>query len=276
MSNIGKKIKTAGNDIVKNCINNKSSKSQASNLIKNNSINKNKNNLNNYKKRKPSTPSINQREKNILLVQEPNSMPGNGLWCHIPKQKELVQEKPYESVIPKIKAEAEQLIDAEKSADKKLISELKNQIKDLSLKLQEINLKYSDAEFRAQRAENLHKIAMVELQNKNDEYKDIHENALYMENNVESLNEALNNAKKEISRLKSELNNEIENNKNLNLKIQELLIEKDKNLYVNSEEMTKMKNNISQLNIEKENLIKTTQTKTNKENEANIEILSQK
>ena len=270
MSNIGKKIKTAGNNIIKSN-NNISQKRQPSNPKTNNS------NIssNNQKRKKPITPSINPRERNIMLVQGPNAIPGNGLWCQMPKQKDLNQDKPYESIIPKIKAETELLLDPEKIADKKLIAELKNQIKDLNLKLQDINLKYSDAEFRAQRAENLQKIATEELKNKKEEYDDIHENALNMENNVESLNEALNNAKKEILRLQNELNNEIDNNKKLNIKIQELLLEKDKNSHINSEEIIKMQKNISQLNIEKENLIKIIQTKTNKESEANIEILSQ-
>ena len=123
----------------------------------------------------PLTPSINQREKNILLMQDPSGIPGNGLWCQIPQKN--INDKPYESIIPKIKAETQLLLDPEKAADKKLISELKNQIKDLSLKLQDVTLKYSDAEFRAQRAENLHKIANEELQTKKDEYNDIHENA---------------------------------------------------------------------------------------------------
>ena len=281
MSNVGKTIKAAGNNIIKNSNNNIPSKRQPSNQKKRTNINNNTNNTNindnssnNIKRKKPTTPSINQRDRNILLVNGPNGMPGNGLWCQMPKQKEIIQDKPYESIIPKIKAEAELLLDPEKAADKKLIAELKNQIKDLSLKLQEINLKYSDAEFRAQRAENLQKMAVAELQNKKDEYNDMHENALNMENSVESLNEALNNAKKEINRLQTELNNEINNNKKLNEKIQELLIEKDKNNYFNSEEIVKMQKNISQLNIEKENLIKIIQTKTNKESEANIEILT--
>ena len=271
MSNVGKKIKTAGNNIIKS--NNIPSKHQPSHTKPNNNNNPSSNNA---KRKKPNTPSINQREKNIILVQGSNGMPGNGLWCQMPNKKEINQDKPYESIIPKIKAETELLFDAEKVADKKLISELKNQIKDLNLKLQEINLKYSDAEFRAQRAENLQKIAVEELQNKKDEYDDIHENAMNMENNVESLNEALNSAKKEIVRLQTELNNEIDNNKKLNIKIQELLIEKDKNSYTNSEEIIKMQKNISQLNLEKENLIKIIQSKTNKESEANIDILTQK
>ena len=273
MSNIGKKIKTAGNNIVKNFPNNNQTKRQPSthktNISKNNiSIN----NKNNSKTKKPNTALINQREKNIVLVQGPNAMPGSGLWCQMPKQ---IEDKPYESIIPKIKAETESLMDAEKAADKKLISELKNQIRDLNIKLQEINLKYSDAEFRAQRAENLQKMAVEELQNKKNEYDDIHENALNMENNVESLNEALNNAKKEIMRLQNELNNEISNNKKLNLKIEELLKEKDKNNYLNSEEIIKMQKNISQLNKEKENLIKIIQTKTNKETDNNNGIINQ-
>ena len=215
MSNIHKKIKTAGNNIIKNTniqnqpprqkIINKSDKAKNNSLINNNNIpNKPQ------KKKYPLTPSINQREKNILLMQDPSGIAGNGLWCQMPKKDSV--EKPYESIIPKIKAETQLLLDPEKAADKRLIAELKNQIRDLSLKLQDVTLKYSDAEFRAQRAENLHKIANEELQNKKDEYNDIHENAMTMENNVESLNEALNNAKKEITRLQTELNNETEIN----------------------------------------------------------------
>ena len=195
MSNIHKKIKTAGNNIIKNTniqnqpprqkIINKSDKAKNNSLINNNNIpNKPQ------KKKYPLTPSINQREKNILLMQDPSGIAGNGLWCQMPKKDSV--EKPYESIIPKIKAETQLLLDPEKAADKRLIAELKNQIRDLSLKLQDVTLKYSDAEFRAQRAENLHKIANEELQNKKDEYNDIHENAMTMENNVESLNEALN------------------------------------------------------------------------------------
>ena len=119
-------------------------------------------------------------------MQDPSGLAGNGLWCQVPKKN--VEDKPYESIIPKIKAESQLLLDPEKAADKKLIAELKNQIRDLSLKLQDVTLKYSDAEFRAQRAENLHKITNEELQSKKEEFNDIHENALNMENNVESLN----------------------------------------------------------------------------------------
>jgi hypothetical protein len=138
MSNVGKKIKTAGNNIIKNN-NNIPSKRRPSNDTKISNNNKSNNIPNINKKKKPNTPSINQRERNIMLIQGPNAMPGNGLWCQMPKQKELIQDKPYESIIPKIKAETELLLDAEKAADKKLISELKNQIKDLNLKLQDIN-----------------------------------------------------------------------------------------------------------------------------------------
>ena len=237
MSNIHKKIKTAGNNIIKNNTHIHTQNQPLRNQIKNPTSLSNNNNKNisaNKQKRKyPLTPSINQREKNILLMQDPSGIAGNGLWCQMPKKDSI--EKPYESIIPKIKAETQLLLDPEKAADKKLIAELKNQIRDLSLKLQDVTLKYSDAEFRAQRAENLHKIANEELQNKKDEYNDIHENALTMENNVESLNEALNSAKKEITRLQTELNNEMEINKKLNSQIEELLKEKDKNNHLTSD-----------------------------------------
>ena len=270
MSTTHKKIKTAGNTIIKTIIP-KSTKSK--NISSSNNPHITTTNPK-QKKKSPLTPSINQRERNILLMQDPSGIPGNGLWCQIPNKNR--EEKPYESIIPKIKAESQLLLDPEKAADKKLITELKNQIKDLSLKLQEVTLKYSDAEFRAQRAENLQKIANEELQNKKDEYNGIHENAMNMENNVESLNEALNNAKKEITRLQTELNSELELNKKLNSQIEELLKEKDKNNHFTSEEQIKLQKTIAQLNTEKENLLKIIQSKVNSESSANIETLNSK
>ena len=270
-SNNHKKIKTAGNNIIKNTTNvHNPRKSKNISLSNNPQTNPN---IPKQKKKSPLTPSINQREKNILLMQDPSGIAGNGLWCQIPKK---IEDKPYESIIPKIKAENQLLLDPEKAADKKLITELKNQIRDLSLKLQDVTLKYSDAEFRAQRAENLQKITNEELQSKKDEFNDIHENAMNMENNVESLNEALNSAKKEITRLQQELNNETEINKKLNEQIEQLLKEKDKNNHFTSEEQIKMQNTIKQLNTEKENLLKIIQTKVNSEANLNIENLSSK
>ena len=76
MSNIGKKIKNAGNNIIKNS--NISSKNQSNHKT----INNNNIIINNQKKKKATTPSINQRERNILLIQGPNAMPGNGLWSN--------------------------------------------------------------------------------------------------------------------------------------------------------------------------------------------------
>ena len=270
-SNNHKKIKTAGNNIIKNTTNvHNPRKSKNISLSNNPQTNPN---IPKQKKKSPLTPSINQREKNILLMQDPSGIAGNGLWCQIPKK---IEDKPYESIIPKIKAENQLLLDPEKAADKKLITELKNQIRDLSLKLQDVTLKYSDAEFRAQRAENLQKITNEELQSKKDEFNDIHENAMNMENNVESLNEALNSAKKEITRLQQELNNETEINKKLNEQIEQLLKEKDKNNHFTSEEQIKLQNTIKQLNTEKENLLKIIQTKVNSEANLNIENLSSK
>ena len=152
-SNNHKKIKTAGNNIIKNTTNVKNPRKSKNISLSNNP--QTNPNIPKPKKKSPLTPSINQREKNILLMQDPSGIAGNGLWCQIPKK---IEDKPYESIIPKIKAENQLLLDPEKAADKKLITELKNQIRDLSLKLQDVTLKYSDAEFRAQRAENLQKI----------------------------------------------------------------------------------------------------------------------
>ena len=271
MSQQGKKIKTAGSNIISNnikIINNPANITNGKNITTysnntNNSsyIPKNKT-PNNAKNRriKPSTTNLNQRENNILLMQGSTGIQGNGLWCQMPKKK-VEEDKPYVSIIPQIKEESKFIYDTEKLIDKKLIENLKSQVIDLTSKLQEKIVKLSDAEFRAERSEKLKKIIEDDLKSKISELSEYKESAIDMKNDNESLNEALNSAKKEIARLQNELNIESSKNKELNNKLSEFMIDKDKNNHLNSEEISKLQNNISKLQNEKANLIKMIQEK---------------
>ena len=271
MSQQGKKIKTAGSNIISNnikIINNPANITNGKNITTysnntNNSSyipkNKTPNNAKN-RRNKPSTTNLNQRENNILLMQGSTGIQGNGLWCQMPKKK-VEEDKPYVSIIPQIKEESKFIYDTEKLIDKKLIENLKSQVIDLTSKLQEKIVKLSDAEFRAERSEKLKKIIEDDLKSKISELSEYKESAIDMKNDNESLNEALNSAKKEIARLQNELNIESSKNKELNNKLSEFMIDKDKNNHLNSEEISKLQNNISKLQNEKANLIKMIQEK---------------
>lgn len=280
MSNIGKKIKTAGSNIINSNIhiNNKNqNNSKNISIYSNSNINKSSiSNVNNKTKQKPkpSTCNPNQRERNIILMQEPSGIQGGGLWCQAPRKKLEEEEKPYVSIIPQIKEETKLLFDTEKMIDKKLIDNLRAQISELSSRLNEKIKNYTDAQFRAERAENLNKIIEEDLKSKNEELKTYKESSIEMQQDIESLNEALNSAKKEISRLQNELNEECAKNKELNNKLSELLIDKDKDKYLNNDEVTKLQKRIAQLIDEKENLMKVIHSKNdnynNKFNEENL------
>ena len=177
------------------------------------------------------------------------------------QKKKVEEDKPYVSIIPRIKEESKFIYDTEKLIDKKLIENLKSQVIDLTSKLQEKIVKLSDAEFRAERSEKLKKIIEDDLKSKISELSEYKESAIDMKNDNESLNEALNSAKKEIARLQNELNIESSKNKELNNKLSEFMIDKDKNNHLNSEEISKLQNNISKLQNEKANLIKMIQEK---------------
>ena len=64
--------------------------------------------------------------------------------------------------------------------------------------------KYTDAQFRAEWAENLKKMLEEELKLKNEELQSYKESSIEMQQDIESLNGALNNAKKEISLLQND------------------------------------------------------------------------
>ena len=262
MSNKGKKIKIAGSTIINQNINIKDKQYNIKNINisqNNNEFNKNSNSKINNRiklKQKPLTSNINQRERNIILMQDSNGIQGSGLWCQASNKKLKEEEKPYISIIPQIKEETKFLFDTEKIIDKRLIENLKSQVSDLTCQLNEKIVKYSDAEFRAERAENLKKILEEELKSKNEELKSYKESSIEMQQDIESLNEALNNTKKEIYRLQNELNEECSKNKELNEKLTEFLINKDKNNYYNNDEISKLKKIIEQLSNEKEKLLK--------------------
>ena len=282
MSNIGKKIKTAGSNIINSNIhiNNKNqNNSKNISIYSNSNINKSSiSNVNNKTKQKPkpSTCNPNQRERNIILMQEPSGIQGGGLWCQAPRKKVEEEEKPYVSIIPQIKEETKLLFDTEKMIDKKLIDNLRAQISELSSRLNEKIKNYTDAQFRAERAENLNKIIEEDLKSKNEELKTYKDSSIEMQQDIESLNEALNSAKKEISRLQNELNEECAKNKELNNKLSELLIDKDKDKYLNNDEVTKLQKRIAQLIDEKENLMKVIHSKNdNYNNKLNEENLNQ-
>ena len=262
MSNIGKKIKTAGSTIVNPNIhistkplnNRKSINIYPMNNIKNNNINNNNNNKIKPKP-KPLTSNLNQRERNIILMKDSSGVQGSGLWCQASKKAIIEEEKPYISIIPQIREETKYIFDTEKIIDKRLIENLKSQISDLSNQLNEKISKYTDSEFRAECSDNLKKMLEEELKFKNEELKSYKESSIEMQQDIESLNGALNNAKKEISRLQSELNEECTKNKELNNKLTELLINKDKNNSLNNDEINKLHKIIEQLNTEKEKLL---------------------
>ena len=164
MSNIGKKIKNAGSTIINTniqIINKPHNNIRSTNIIPNNNNinnNHNKNKNNEIKqKQKPLTSNLNQRERNIILMQDSNGIQGDGLWCQAPKKKIIEEEKPYISIIPKIKEETKYLFDTEKLVDKRLIDNLKKQISDLTSQLNAKIIKFTDTEFRAERAENFKK-----------------------------------------------------------------------------------------------------------------------
>ena len=262
MSNKGKKIKIAGSTIINQNINIKDKQYNIKNININQSDNEFNKNWNSKisnrirHKQKPLTSNINQRERNIILMQDSNGIQGSGLRCQASNKKSKEEEKPYISIIPQIKEETKFLFDTEKIIDKRLIENLKSQVSDLTCQLNEKIVKYSDAEFRAERAENLKKILEEELKSKNEELKSYKESSIEMQQDIESLNEALNNTKKEIYRLQNELNEECSKNKELNEKLTEFLINKDKNSYYNNDELSKLKKIIEQLSNENENLLK--------------------
>ena len=137
-------------------------------------------------------------------MKDSTGIQGSDLWCQAPKKKIIEEEKPYISIIPQIREETKYIFDTEKIVDKRLIENLKSQISDLSNQLNEKISKYTDAQFRAEWAENLKKMLEEELKLKNEELQSYKESSIEMQQDIESLNGALNNAKKEISLLQND------------------------------------------------------------------------
>lgn len=227
------------------------------------------NNIINPQKGKPSTSKnykrpnkiINTAPKNVILMPDINSTPGNGLWC----QQVSKEDKPYESIIPTLNM-ATLEIDPEKEANKKLINQLKLQVKDLSTQLETQMAKCYDAEYRASRAENTKQTYIDMVDAKANEVKEYEAKNISLENTISSMTEALSNAKKEIVRLTNELKAETEKNKNLSQNLQNLLLDKERNNYQNSTEVNNLNQKIQIITAERDNLIKIIQNKNTKEN----------
>ena len=162
LNNAKKEISRLQNELNEEQIKNKELNDKITELL----INKDKNNISGIRikqKSKPLTSNLNQRERNIILMKDSTGIQGSGLWCQAPKKKIIEEEKPYISIIPQIREETKYIFDTEKIIDKRLIENLKSQISDLSSQLNEKISKYTDAEFRAERAENLKKMAEEEI-----------------------------------------------------------------------------------------------------------------
>ena len=255
MSNLSKTIKIAGNNIIsKNIL--ITSKPQSHMKLnrdiiakKINSFDDSKNeNKTSLKKKARSSSNLKQNEKNFILVHDSSGIQGGGLWCQAQKIYPNEKDTSYVSILPKLNSKPN--LDAESYVDKKLIENLRIQIKDLTHKLSDKIAKYTDAEYRAERANNLKKIMEENLNTKEQELKTYRENNIQMKIEIESLNNALSNAKKEINRLQNELNEEYKKNKELNSKIT------NKEQFFSSDEINKLQKTISQLSSEKEGLKK--------------------
>ena len=200
--------------------------------------------------------------KNVVLMRDINSTPGNGLWC----QQVSKQDKPYQSIIPSLNTAALD-IDPEKEADKKLISQLKYQVKDLTSQLQNQMAKCYDAEYRATRAENNQQTYIDMCESKAKEVKEYESKTESLEGTISSMSEALSNAKKEIVRLTNELKLETEKNKSLSQKLESLMVDNERNNYQNSTEVNSLNQKIQVITAERDNLIRIIQSKNTKEND---------
>ena len=199
MSNLSKTIKIAGNNIIsKNIL--ITSKPQSHMKLnrdiiakKINSFDDSKNeNKTSLKKKARSSSNLKQNEKNFILVHDSSGIQGGGLWCQAQKIYPNEKDTSYVSILPKLNSKPN--LDAESYVDKKLIENLRIQIKDLTHKLSDKIAKYTDAEYRAERANNLKKIMEENLNTKEQELKTYRENNIQMKIEIESLNNALSNA----------------------------------------------------------------------------------
>lgn len=205
--------------------------------------------------------------KNQILVRDNQTTPGNGLWCvNLEKKRDnnyynltTIKENQVNSMGGNKQTEEQKInpnsdIDAE--FEKKIISQLKFQVKDLTSKLQIQMNKYAEAEYRASWVENNKQNYLELIERKSKENKELEEKMESFENTIINLNEALANAKKEISRLQNENSIESEKSRNYYEMYQSLMIDKERREAYMNNEMNGLNNKINIINNEKENLLK--------------------
>lgn len=136
-------------------------------------------------------------------------------------------------------------------ANRKVIEVLKQRLSDVICKIEEAYSKYYESEYKCQRLETMNENYMEILQKKISENKALFEELEPLNNQIESLTEALGNSRKEIERLTIEnknladaferINKENEDNKIKNEKLKSKAKEADN-------EVEKSKQKISELN----------------------------
>lgn len=146
--------------------------------------------------------------------------------------------------------------DIDREFDKKMIEKLKQQVQDLTNKLQLALTKSAEADYSAQRADSNLQTYVQLFENKTKENKEQQDKIDSLENTIINLNEALSSARKEINRLKLELNQENERLNKMNEQYKFLVIEKERKEASSLEEIGEMKRKIQELFSEKENLLK--------------------
>jgi chromosome segregation ATPase len=210
---------------------------------------------------------------NTFLVRDIQTTPGNGLWCiNTEKKKEnLILPSLETGLLTQDPNKGSQLatnpnnpnLELEQKMEKRIISQLKYQIQDLTQKLQNALTQSAEAEYRANRSENNKQNYLDLCEKKAEEARELEDKIDSLENTVINLNEALANTRKEILRLQNENNVEQDKAKKYYEMYQSLIIERERRESVLNSEIHSLGNKIQFLNTEKENLIKMIRTQAN-------------
>lgn len=209
-----------------------------------------------------------KKEKDLLLMNDIQKTPGNGLWCVNIKSK--IDEKLSTQSTTKTKNVISSISpnsDVDLEIEKKIISQLRFQVQDLTSKLNSALCKCAEAEYRASRAENKKQNYIENFEQKECQIKEFEEKIDQYENTIINLNEALSNAKKEILRLQSENNDFTEKTEKYYSLYQSLLIDKERKESSMSTEITNLMLKLQIIMNEKENLIRTMRVNNQNSNE---------
>jgi len=107
-------------------------------------------------KEKPNKIQSNSNVSNILVK---NSNPGYGLWCTTTDTKNLIKDvvsvEELEKKLAKLESQNKQNVNAdiESDFDKRIIEKLKQQLHDMQSKFDNILIRFSESEYKAERAE---------------------------------------------------------------------------------------------------------------------------